>query len=40
MNALIDRDLIYLNSENYVYLESHHKNAVQVYMNSFKSQKD
>ena len=40
MNVLISRDLIYLNFKNHVCLRSHHENAVQVYMNSFKLQKD
>ena len=40
MNVLIDRNLIHLNSENYVCFRSCYKNAVQVYMNLFKLQKD
>ena len=40
MNTLINRNLIYLNFKNHVCLESYYENAVQVYMNLFKLQKD
>ena len=40
MNTLIDRDLIHLNSENYICFKSCYKSRAQVYINSFKLQKD
>ena len=40
MNTLINRNLIYLNFKNHVCLKSYYKNAVQIYMNLFKLQKD